>query len=82
MGSWPLRYLHPPRLPAGCKIVTFPGSPKPPDAIAGRWTENNSARPPEEHFKWALSQPAGKQRKKALHRYVQPCDWVKENWKP
>jgi len=82
MGSWPLRYLHPPRLPAGCRIVTFPGSPKPPDAIAGRWAKNSVSLPPAEHLQKAFAQPTAKLRSKALRRYVQPCEWVGEHWRP
>lgn len=32
-----LRWFAEPRLPAGARIVAFPGAPKPPDAAAGRW---------------------------------------------
>ena len=82
MGQWPMRYLRPPRLPDGCRIVTFPGSPKPPDAIAGRWSENSVARTPVEQLRWALAQPSRRQRCKGLHRYVQPSAWVAEHWQP
>lgn len=82
MGQWPMRYLRPPRLPYKCRIVTFPGSPKPPDAIEGRWSEHSMARTPLEQLRWAFSQPTSKLRSKALHRYVQPCDWVREYWRP
>lgn len=82
MGQWPMRYLRPPKLPRGCRIVTFPGSPNPPDAIAGRWSKKSEARPPWDHFKWAMSQPTAKLRRKVLHRYLQPCSWVEEHWRP
>lgn len=82
MGPWPLRYIRSPRKPKGCRIVTFPGSPKPPDAIVGRWTERGENRPPLEHLKWAASQPTWKQRKKILHRYLHPCIWAKNHWRP
>lgn len=81
MGQWPMRYLRPPRLPQGCRIVTFPGSPKPPDAIAGRWSGKQVARRPMEQLRWAFSQPTRKRRSKELHRYLQSCDWVGEHWK-
>ena len=79
MGPWPVRYLRAPKKPQGCRIVTFPGSPKPPDAIAGRWTSSTTTRHPFEQLRWALSQPS--QKHKALRRYLQPCDWVKNNWR-
>jgi len=82
MGQWPMRYLRPPRKPTGCKIITFPGSPKPPDAIKGRWSERGVHRTPKEQFRWAFSQPNQKLRSKELHRYVQPCNWVDKHWRP
>ena len=33
----PLRWLQPPQLPDGARIVAFPGQPNPHDAAAGRW---------------------------------------------
>lgn len=47
MGIWPLCYLRPPMMSKGAKIITFPGHPKPPDAIAGRWS-GRSVRHPRE----------------------------------
>ena len=82
MGQWPMRYLRSPRLPSSARVVTFPGSPNPPDAIAGHWSKTAPVRPPLEHFKWALTRPTQKERKKALHRYLQPTPWVAEHWKP
>ncbi len=81
LGAWPMRYIRPPQLPANCHIVTFPGSPNPPDAIAGRWSEKNVPRSPFEHIKYALSQPTFSKRSKELRRYVQPCEWVASHWK-
>lgn len=34
---FPLNLFRPPSLPAGARIVAFHGTPKPADAIAGRW---------------------------------------------
>ena len=82
MGQWPMRYLRPPRLPRGSRIVTFPGSPKPPDAIEGRWSANDVHRTPAEQLRWAFSLPTRKQRSKAVRRYLRPSAWVAEHWKP
>jgi len=82
LGPWPMRYLRPPGKPSGGKIVTFPGSPNPPDAIAGRWSGKGSHLSPSAHIRRALSQPTFKKRYKTLTRYLQPCDWVEENWRP
>jgi len=35
--SWPSRFWKTPELPAGARIIAFPGSPKPDDALHGRW---------------------------------------------
>lgn len=82
MGEWPMRFIRPPRIPKNSRIITFPGSPKPPDAIAGRWKEGIPALSPKEQFFLALSQPTARKRSKALHRYVQPCEWVEKLWRP
>lgn len=34
---WPLRFWQPPRLPAGARVVAFPGVPNPHDAVRGHW---------------------------------------------
>lgn len=82
MGPWPLRYLRPPVMPKGVKIVTFPGHPKPPDAILGQWAETAPHRGRMEHLKWVLSQRKTDRRwRRHLSRYLMPCDWVKEHWR-
>lgn len=82
MGPWPIRYLRPPILPNGSKIITFPGLPGPADAMLGRWTETSEVRSPAEHLKWALAQfKTGKKWRKHLSRYVQKADWLAEHWR-
>ncbi len=34
---WPLNYFVVPPLPAGTKVVAFPGKPDPDEAMEGRW---------------------------------------------
>jgi hypothetical protein len=82
LGLWPIRYLRPPKKPHKCKIVTFPGRPNPPDAIVGRWSYKRVYRSPADHIKWAFSHKGWKEINKHLHRYVQPCKWVEDNWRP
>lgn len=36
---WPQRYWQTPPLPTGARIVAFPGSPNPIDALHGKWPE-------------------------------------------
>ncbi|HEY9247997.1 MAG TPA: hypothetical protein VIO38_02650 [Rariglobus sp.] len=82
MGLWPMRYLRPPVLPEGVKIVTFPGHPKPIDAIHGRWSEKVPPRRPLEHLKWMwANRRTEKKWRKHLSRYLMPTDWVKQHWR-
>lgn len=82
MGIWPLRYLRPPVLPAGAKIVTFPGRPKPPDAIVGRWSRNQPPRLRREHLKWVYGRrhTDPKWRRRVV-KFLLPSDWVKDHWR-
>jgi len=81
MGPWPLRYVRAPILPRGVKIVTFPGHPKPCDAILGRWSEKTPSRLPLEHFRWMWANRKTEKRwRKHFARFVLPTRWVKEHW--
>ncbi len=80
MGIWPLRYLRAPLMPAGVKIVTFPGRPKPPDAIAGRWSDNTLVRRPLEHLRWD-ERKNQKNWRRHFSRFVLPSAWVSEHWR-
>ncbi len=82
MGIWPLRYLRPPVMPAGVKIITFPGHPKPPDAILGRWSENTEPRGRMEQLRWVWDQrKTQKKWRRHFSRYVMPSEWVAEHWR-
>lgn len=82
VGSLITRYLRPPIVPAGAKIITFPGKPKPSDAAIGRWSMKAEARTPREHLKWVWEKfRTGKPWWKHLSRFFLPADWVKENWR-
>ena len=82
MGAWPLRYLRPPIIPEGAKIITFPGLPGPADAMLGRWTGKSGIRTPREHLKWVWKRFLnGEKWKGQLSRYVQRAEWISENWR-
>ena len=51
--AFPLRYWRTPQVPDGAKIVIFAGSLNPPDAIAGRWSEEDTPRAPADHLRAA-----------------------------
>jgi len=81
MGPWPVRYLRAPRLPKGAKVVTFPGRPKPEDALVGRWGPGTEFRPPGAQVRYALEQrKAGKGFLKHVKRYVKPTAWIGEHY--
>lgn len=83
MGPWPLRYLRPPKLPKGARIITFPGRPKAPDAIAGQWSPKSPIFSPTEHLRWVYSQRATEKKwLKYLSRYVQATPWLAAIWRP
>ena len=83
MGIWPLRWLRPPVLPHDAKIVTFPGPPKPPDAILGQFTWMTPHCTRREYWKWMMEQrrSGDKRWRRLLRRFLYPTDWVKEHWR-
>ena len=82
MGSMPLRYLRPPIIPKGAKIITFPGLPGPSDAVHGRWAEDSIIRTPREQlsYVWGLFKSGGDW-KRHLSRYIRKADWIAEHWR-
>jgi hypothetical protein len=82
MGMWPIRYLRPPKLPKDVKIVTFPGHPKPIDAIYGRWSDKSPTRKPFSHLGWVFGELyKGRKWRNHLSSYLMPTEWVKQNWR-
>ena len=80
---FPLRYLYPPRLPAGAKIVTFPGGPDPGFVSEGRWDARSEPYEGRlEHIKSAISSKRPRKGMlRRLKRYVRPCEWIAEHWR-
>jgi len=70
-----------PRIPARARIVMFPGSLNPPDAIAGRWDEADPARPPLAHLRAAFTGERREGFLKHLRHYVRPTEWVARLWR-
>ncbi|MBS1247055.1 MAG: hypothetical protein H6R47_1254 [Proteobacteria bacterium] len=82
LGPWPLRYLRPARLPAGTRVVIFPGKPDPADAMVGRWSEKQPHRTRWEHLKRInTSERVGSTWLTHLKRYLLPCPWIAEHWR-
>jgi hypothetical protein len=83
MPPFPLCYFMTARLPAGARIVTFPGGPNPDDVMVGRWNGLSAPHP----SRWQhLSATFGKgprvdrSRWRHLRRYVLPVPWIAEAW--
>jgi len=81
MGPWPMRYIRRPKLPKGARIVTFPGSPKPPAAAVGKWRLEQAPRTRWQHFKLSLPRSGGSGRRTKLKRFLLTADWVGEHWR-
>ncbi len=78
LGPVPLRYLRPARLPAGARIITFPGGPNPADVMAGRWRPDSAAYTGRRgHL--ARHLPRGDWG--ALRRFAMPVPWIEEHWR-
>jgi len=82
--AFPLRYFLPARLPAGARIVTFPGGPNPDDVLVGRW---NKRVPPHRSRRAHLMATFGDgprvddSRRRHLQRYLLPASWIKQAWR-
>lgn len=79
--AWPLRYWQAPRIPAGARIVIFAGSLNPPDAIAGRWSEDDRHLPLAEHLRAAFDGRRREGLSQHLRHYLKPTDWVARLWR-
>lgn len=79
---FPLRYFMPAKLPAGAKIVTFPGGPNPSDVVLGRWTEEQPANPTRWAHLRATFDPARAEQRRWRHltRFVMPVTWLSQHW--
>lgn len=78
---FPLNYAMTPRLPREARVVIFPGPLNPPDAIAGRWTEEDPVQRPLEHVAAGLRGERRESLWKHLRHYNRPADWVAEHWR-
>ena len=76
----PLNFFLPPRLPAGARVVIFPGGLLPPHAIAGHWGKHyrRARRLGAPQGLFAPGRPDPPLR--YLRHYLCPPDWVREAW--
>lgn len=78
---FPLNYFIKPRIPRNARIVIFPGNLNPPDAIAGRWDEHATPRPPLDHLRAAFARDRRESFFRHLRHYVHPTEWVERMWR-
>ncbi|QIR84791.1 glycosyl transferase [Paracoccus sp. AK26] len=77
---FPLNYIREPKVPKNSRIVIFAGNLNPPDAIAGRWTEDEQHRPPLDHLR-ATFGGRRESLSKHLRHYLLPASWVRDLWR-
>ena len=80
--TFPLNYVMAPRLPRSARVVIFPGALNPPDAIAGRWSEEADTLPGLAHAAAGLKGERVETLWKHLRHYNRPAPWVAEHWRP
>lgn len=82
---FPLRLFRPATVPAGTKIVTFPGGPNPDRVMLGAWNDRvPPGRSPWAHIKATFgpaSERVDDKRWRHLQHYVRPVEWVAEHWR-
>ena len=80
---FPLRYFMKARLPAGARIVTFPGGPNPDDVMVGRWNRRSPAFPTRRQHILATfgDQRVDDSRWRHLKRFVLPVPWIGATWR-
>lgn len=81
---FPLRYFVPARLPAGARIVTFPGGPNPDDVMVGRWNKRVPPFPSRwQHLRATFGDGprVDDNRRRHLQRFVLPVRWIEEHWR-
>lgn len=76
--TFPLNLVRAPRRPRGTKVVIFAGRLNPPDAIAGRWNEDEVHRSVPDHLAHVAATRGGYG---ALRRYLRPTPWVAALWR-
>ena len=53
----------------------------PPDAIVGRWSEDDTPRAPREHLRAAFDGTRRESLSRHLRHYVRPTPWVEKLWR-
>lgn len=79
--TFPLNYVAPPRLPAGARVVIFPGGLLPPHAIAGHWGRHYRPGSPSAHLRGLFAPDRPDPPLRYLRHYLRPAPWVRDAWR-
>lgn len=77
----PLNFFLPPKVPAGARVVIFPGGLLPPHAIAGHWGVRYRPGTPAEHLARLFAPDRPDPPFRYLRHYLRPAPWVAEAWR-
>lgn len=77
---FPLNFVQPPRLPAGARVVIFPGGLLPPHAIAGHWGPRYRPGTPAAHLAGLVRPDRPDPPWRYLRHYLRPAPWVRDAW--
>lgn len=78
LGPDPLRFLRPARLPAGSRIITFPGGPNPGDVVQGKWRPDS---PPYGGRRVHLRRQLRSGQWSSVREFVMPVEWIDRYWR-
>jgi hypothetical protein len=77
----PLNFFLPPRVPAGARVVIFPGGLLPPHAIAGQWSRHYRPGTPAQHLRGLFAADRPDPPLRYLRHYLRPAPWVADAWR-
>ena len=79
---FPLNYIWSPWLPKDARVVIFPATPNPPDALEGRWWSDVPEVDRWTHIKRTWTGPRNvRGRFRHLRRFLLPTPWIAEHWR-
>lgn len=78
LGPDPLRFLRPARLPAGSRIITFPGGPNPGDVVRGKWAPDSPVYQGRRAHLWRYLKTRDWL---SFRKFVMPVNWIEHYWR-
>lgn len=79
---WPLRLFTKPVKPRGCRVLTFPGSPDPHQAVKGEWGSIPPFISYLDHVRYIFSKNyKGRSKFRGIKQFYRPASWLSEYWR-